>query len=428
MKKTKFFALILSLVMCAPCLLWGCSLDNNTDLITVTSGSSGENSDIVTIYGTKSDTQDLVAIEKAIGGFNATHSKINIVYEGVSGKLYNEALDRRIAMNALDDIFTVDQQHYIDMRANGRLADISSALDLSKFTESSKKQFLNDDGSVYFVPTYISVYGLYINYDLLKAHGISIPQNYGEFSDACDHFVSLGITPIVANNGASLRALAIAKGMYPVYTSGKIKATIRGFNVAPQTILPYLDDGIDLVAEMLGKGWIDAEEALKTNEASDDLALFADGTRPFMISGGQSTTRVAEKNRKLNYGVHPFPILEDGSVLVTDADSCLAVNAASKNLDKALEFLSYFMQKNVVWDYCESQNSYTVISSDKRTPSDKTVAPATEYLKNYQSVFCSDFNLTIPTNTILDNCGAMLLVGASAAEVKAHLADVLSAE
>ena len=424
MKKFKLLAAILAFVLGASCFLCGCSVVHSSGIIIVSGDSSGDRGQIITFYGTKSHTNELVAIEDAIGKFNASHPKINIVYEGVEGKAYYDALDKRIASETLDDIFVVDQKHLIKMSENNQLVDISSALDLSSYTDVIKTQFVNDDGSVYFVPMCVTTYNLYVNYDLLKLHNVSVPKTYAEFASVCDYFTSLGITPIVTNNGAAIRSLVMAKGMHTVYGNDKTKDLIDGFNSSPETLAPYLESGIDLVADMLGMGWIDSSEALVTSEADDDLKLFSAGDRPFMISGGWATLHVEEQNAKLNYGVHPFPILDDGSVLVTDVSSCAAINAASKNVDYALKFLSYFTQKNVMWSYCDSQNSYTVLV-DSRTPSNKTLAPTTEHIRNDKCVLGSDYNLTILTDVILDACAGMLLNGAGVADVKAFLSEAL---
>jgi len=78
-----------------------------------------------------------------------------------------------------------------------------------------------EDGAVYWVPTTVSMFGLYCNLDVLKKHKQEIPRNLGEWEQVCDYFVGRGITPIVANNDVSLKTLAIGAGFYPVYQEGR---------------------------------------------------------------------------------------------------------------------------------------------------------------------------------------------------------------
>ncbi|MDE7464559.1 MAG: extracellular solute-binding protein, partial [Clostridiales bacterium] len=392
MKKTGLIAMILSAVLGAFCLLCGCSTADNGDVITITDGDTKDKSEIVTYYGFKADAINLIAIEKAVDDFNAAHSKINIVYEGVKGKPYWSAFDRRLAANALDDIFMVNHDRILDMSANGLLADISSALDVNKFGYLARDQLLNVDGSVYFVPTSISTYGMFVNYDVLKAHNLQVPQTYAEFETVCDYFVSNGITPIIMNNGSSLRSLMVAKSLFPVYAGNGTKAALEEFNAAPEKLAPYFDNGVDLAATMLEKKWFDAREAIETADTGDDVNIFVQGKRPFMITGSLSSVLVADSNAKLNYGVHPFPIIDGGNVVVTEADTCVAVNASSEHVEQALEFVSFITQRNTVWEYCNSQSSYTVLD-DMRTPSDKAIAPLTAYLRNTPSVVGSDYKL-----------------------------------
>lgn len=35
----------------------------------------------------------------------------------------------------------------------------------------------------------------------------------------CQYFIEQGITPIIANNDISLKTIALAKGLYPIYQS-----------------------------------------------------------------------------------------------------------------------------------------------------------------------------------------------------------------
>jgi raffinose/stachyose/melibiose transport system substrate-binding protein len=288
----------------------------------------------------------------------------------------------------------------------------------------ARSQFTEADGSVYFLPTQISTFGLYVNYDLLKAYGLDVPTNWGEFSAVCDTFVDHGIVPIIGNNMTTWRSLIAAKSLYPVYQTDHPEALIASFNTRETDIMDYLASGIDLVGEMLDRGWFDKEEALNTTSTSDDLVLFSKGDRPFMITGGWASPRLMALDPQFEYGIYPFPILEDGSVLVMNVDTCISVAAHAGNVDTAKDFVEYLTQPDIIMDYCNTQSSYTPLD-DSRTPSDPTIAPSVEYLFNGQSVIGSDFRLELPLDNAENEIGRLMLSGMGTEEAKEKMAELL---
>ena len=68
--------------------------------------------------------------------------------------------------------------------------------------------------------------------------------------DVCNYFVKKGITPIVANNYASLRYLIVARSLYSVYQQDSA-AAIERFNCEPEELANALRPGVKLVEEMI---------------------------------------------------------------------------------------------------------------------------------------------------------------------------------
>jgi raffinose/stachyose/melibiose transport system substrate-binding protein len=291
----------------------------------------------------------------------------------------------------------------------------------------AKSQFTESDGSVYFLPTQISTFNLYVNYDLLDEYGMDVPTNWGEFSSECDTFVDNGIVPIIGNNFTTWRSLIAAKSLYPVYQMENPEEMIAKFNSGEVDIMDYLSNGIDMVGEMLDRGWFDKEEALNTAPTSDDLALFAKGDRPFMITGGWASPRLKELEPQFEYGIYPFPILEDGSVLVMNVDTCISVAAHADNVDTAKDFVEYLTQFDVIMDYCNTQSSYTPLNDD-RIPSDETIAPSVEYLFNGQSVIGADYRLDLPLDNAENEVGKAMLSGMGTEEAKQKMSELIHAK
>jgi raffinose/stachyose/melibiose transport system substrate-binding protein len=288
----------------------------------------------------------------------------------------------------------------------------------------AKTQFTESDGSVYFLPTQISTFGLYVNYDLLKEYDMEVPTNWSEFENVCDTFVENGIVPIVGNYFTTWRSLIAAKSLYPVYQMEHPEEMIEKFNSGEVDIVDYLSDGIDMVGEMLDRGWFDKEEAMNTKSTSDDLQLFAKGDRPFMITGGWASQRLMALNPEFEYGLYPFPILENGSVLVMNVDTCISVSAHADNLDITKDFVEYFTQPDVIMEYCNTQSSFTPLKDD-RTPTDQTIAPSAPYLFNGQNVIGSDYRLNLPLDNASNEIGKEMLNGMGTEEAIAKMSELI---
>lgn len=425
MKKMRRFIGVMMACILACCGLVGCSTSKNGEIIVnKKQEEEGENVKL-TFFGFKADALNLTAIETALHQFMDDNETIEVKYEGIKGSAYWESFEKRLEVGEMDDIMMVDHDHVISMNADGKLADLSDLPTIDSFNEMTKGQFVNEDGSVYFLPTCISTYGLYINYDLLKKHGQEIPKNLKEFTQVCDYFAEQKITPMIGNNYSSLRSLIVAKGLYEVYQKENPMEEVKKFNNWAADLAEQLRSGIELVEMMIEHGWFDSKEVLETAQTSDDLAIFAKGERPFMVTGGWASPRVMAMEPGFEYGIYPFPILEDGSVLVMDANTCIGVNADSGHLKEAKDFVSFLTDADVLWEYCDSQSSFTPLA-DSRMPKDETIAPSAEYLTNGRSVIGSDYNFTLPLDNSLMECARQMLNGMNAADTVNLLSDLLA--
>lgn len=427
MRKKSRAAAALAACVLVLVLAVGCAQKKQDSQIFLYDSEEEQENMTLTVFGFKADTLNLLAIEDTLHSFMEENPGITITYEGIKGVAYWDALAKRASAGVLDDIIMVDHDRVLEYGEKGLLADLSKVPGLENYADLATGQFRNEDGSVWFLPTCISAYGLYVNYDLLKEDNQDIPTNWEEFAAVCDFYASKGCVPVVANNYSSLRSMIIAKGMYEVYQSDDPEARISAFNNGDADLADQLAPGVGMVDEILSKGWIDRAETLETTQTQGDLALFAQGDRPFMITGAWASPRVMEMDPGFEYGVYPFPVLEDGSTLVVDAATCIAVNAGSEHLDEAMDFLAYLIQPDVMWNYCDSQSSYTPLKDD-RVPTDETIVPSVKCLDNGDCVIGSDYRVTLPLDTALVECTNALLQGADAQEAERVLRDALGQE
>ncbi len=381
----------------------------------------------LTFFGFKYEALNVAAIENALHGYMEAYPGVSISYDGIKGLDYYDVLEKRLSTGNGDDIFMVDHERVLELGARGLLADLSGLSTLESFSDLAKSQ-MAAGGAVYYVPTSISAFGLYCNLDLLAEHGQKVPEDLEEFREVCDAFVAEGIVPIVANNDISLKTVAIAKAMLPTYQSADPAAAIARFNSGETDLAETLHPGFALVEEMLQKGWVDAGEALETEKTRDDLTLFAAGARPFMLTGAWAAPRLRELEPDFRFEVRPYPILEDGSVLVINVDTRISVNAGSPHVEQAKDFVEYMTQKDVVREFVESQASFSPLA-DSGLAGDAAVQPIGPYLNNGRSVLGADDNLRLPIWDLTRQCVVGMLEGGGAADAAAQMrAEILAWE
>lgn len=276
-----------------------------------------------------------------------------------------------------------------------------------------------------YLPTSISAFGLYCNLDLLKEHGQKVPENLGELEAVCSYFAAQGITPIVANNDISLKTVVLAKAMLPVYQSEDPAGEMERFNRGERDLAETLRPGFLLAERMLEEGWVDREEALGAAKTRDDLVLFAKGDRPFMLTGAWAVPRLRDLAPGFEFEVRPYPILEDGSVLVINIDTRVSVNADSPHLEEAKQFVEYLTQKDVLWEFVDSQCSFSPLE-ENRLAEDRAVQSIGPYLTNGYSVIGSDDNLQFPIWDMTRQCVVEMLEGGDGQAAVSSMEELLA--
>lgn len=366
----------------------------------------------LTFFGFKYEALNVMAIEDALHGFMDENPGVNISYDGIKSPEYFEVLNKRMATGNGDDIIMVDHERVLELGAQGKLADLSGISTLENFSELAKSQ-MTAGGAVQYLPTSISAFGLYCNLDLLEEHGQKAPENWAELQAVCDYFVGKGIVPIVANNDISLKTVVLAKAMLPIYQDAAPAAAIQRLNSGEDSLAELLRPGFELVGQMLDRGWVDREEALQTAKTKDDLTLFAKGEQPFMLTGAWAAPRLRDLDPDFEFQVNPYPIMEDGSVLVINVDTRMAVNAKSPHLEQAMDFVEYLTREDVLWEFVESQSSFSPLK-ENRLAKDTAVQPISPYLTNGRSVLGADDNLRYPIWDMTRQCVVAMLEGGSA--------------
>ncbi len=377
----------------AAALLGSCGYMANTDKSIIVTDKPQVTK--ITFFGNKYKETNVKVIDDIIKGFMKKNPGIEVKYEGLKGGEYYEVLRKRMETGNGDDVFVVDSDTMRILENNHQLADLSGASVIQKYSDLVKNQITNSDGTVYMLPTTVSMFGLYCNMDLLKEHNKAVPQNMSEFEDTCEYFKQQGMTPLVANNDDSLKVIAYGRGFYDYYKNGEAEDIINKVNSGEEKLSTYLRPGFEKAEEFIKKGYVNSEETLNSYRASDDLKLFERGNSPFMICGAWAEPRLADEAPNLNFSVYPLPVLDDGSVVVINPGVRLAVNENSKHKEEAIKFVEYFTEEENINKFSDEQCSLNPIKNS-RLPAVKHIQPLVEAYKDKQVVIGSDTRFNAP--------------------------------
>ena len=408
-------------VLLAAGLLAGCS--SGEHIVFERGPQAAQESIDLTFFGFKYEALNVMAIEDALHGYMDEYPGVSISYDGIKSPEYFEALGKRLATGNGDDVFMVDHERALELGEAGALADLSDLSTLDAFSDLAKSQ-MTAHGVIDYLPTSISAFGLYCNMDLLRAHGQKVPENLAELESVCDYFAAQGVVPIVANNDISLKTVVIARSLLPLYQSGDAAAQLERFNTGKADLALALQPGFQLVETMLERGWVDPATALNTAKTRDDLVQFAKGEQPFMLTGAWAVPRLRDLSPGFRFEVRPYPIMDDGSVLVINVDTRVSVNAASPHVAEAKQFVEYLTGRDVMWEFVNSQSSFSPLG-ENRLAEDEAIQSMGPYLTNGRSVFGSDDNLDFPVWDMTRQCVVGMLEGGDARAAVAQMEELL---
>ncbi|MCC8027528.1 MAG: extracellular solute-binding protein [Clostridium sp.] len=362
----------------------------------------------ITFFGYKYEPENVTVIEEILSEFMAENPDIRISYESIKGNGYHDALRKRMASGKGNDVFLANHDVLLELEQQGKVADLSGLSAIGNYTPQMRSQM--EEGKIYWVPTTVSVFGLYCNLDLLKEHGREVPGNLGEWEAVCDYFVGEGITPIIANNDTSLKTLAIGRGFYSIYQENRQAEVFRQLNSGEMELSSYLRSGFSLGEAFIHKGYIDGEKALGTEKTSEDLQEFIKGESPFMLTGAWAAGRVKAMEPDFEFEVAPLPALEDGTLLVINPDTKLCVNAHSPHLEAAMKFVEYFTKEENIQKFADQQSSFSPLQGGNPS-SVKEVRPLISDYAGGRTVIGTDTLLRLPIWNLTAEASEKLLAG-----------------
>lgn len=282
---------------------------------------------------------------KLIDQYNDSHNDVEIQVEGLSvSDGYNEILEKRLASGEGDDIFVVNADSVKGFVARGYLYDLSELSSYDRLISSAKEQ-AKTDGVVYTIPLTMSVYGMYVNTDLLSRYDLLPPTDYNSLMHCCEVLKDNGVTPFAINRWPGVTVPVMARGLYKIYQSENYEELVDGLNDGSIKIGDYMLEGFEMFEEFLEKGYYgegltkEYVDGIPAN--STDLDDFKNQKVAFTFSACGVEKYMISETQGARYEAQGVPVLPDGTVSLPSIADRLCINAQSMHLKEVLDVAEY---------------------------------------------------------------------------------------
>lgn len=345
--------------------------------------------------------------------------------ENYQDKTYDDVCLER-ARNNRDDMYLLNTDAIVALGKEGKLADLSS-LACAKNLREVVKTANTVDGKLVAIPQEVVAYGLFINEDIFKECGLSMPNTPEEFLECCRVLKEHGYDTPVGANRWWLETFVFAQAYADLYNGGDIEAEVAALNSGEKKYSDYMRGGFEFLKQLMDAGYIDAENALVSEafEGKGEGADFMAGECPIVMAyWGAANTDTAYGNPNFNLEVIGFPS-SHGQMPVLSMTG-FAVGEESANKEEALAVMDVILSDEALQLYTETNR---VISPSKNIKVDciDALKPLNQKVEDEIYVLASNASMNVEQWGNVCLIVRDLLAGASVDECMAAL-DALQEE
>lgn len=366
---------VLALILTGMCLVsvTGCGSSEQkeeaAEARTGTVSRSKDDSKEIVMYGSGTIVPDSVEWKESAAGMamqkvkeltpDFTYTYRSFIAEDAD-MTYDEACMERIREGVDDDIYSLNSDVILNLGREGLLADLSDLDGVDKLLPAARTALTVDGKLVAFPREYIA-YGLIVNNDILKEHGLEIPETIDDFYACCEKLKADGMEIPMAANRWWLECFVLSQGFADFYQSDNTEQLIADLNDGTTKMSEYMRPGFEFLKTCIDKGYINAEQAA-SYEAFEERDAYLAGESAFMTS---FTGAVTGKGRKLSdydfdLRIVGFPT-EDGQVAVSSTTG-MSIPADDDNLENAKKALEAYCSKDAVQVFCEQSGNFSARS------------------------------------------------------------------
>lgn len=283
--------------------------------------------------------EDANIMQPLIDGFERSHPNVTINYLKEDPNQYRARVMTRIKNGNGPDIFRFHNS-WMPMLTGYLLPFSQDTITQAQFKNDFYPVMQSDlikNGAIYGIPLEIDTLSLFVNTDILKSAGVSVPKTWNEFI-------------------AASKQLTVKDTDGAIKTAGAALGTYDNVAHAPDILSMLLvQQGADL--HKLADTPSDVSDTLKfyTSFAKDQnnvwdtsfdnsLTQFAKGNVGMYFGYSWDILTIKAINPDLNFSIHPVPNLY-GRGMTVASYWVEGVSATTKHPKEALEFMRYLSQK-----------------------------------------------------------------------------------
>lgn len=337
-----------------------CSGQPESSSDTSASGSaSGDAPGDIVIEFLNQKTEATAALTKLIEDFESKNPGITInqVATDDGGTVFST----RAASGDFPQTFTTwpDQPDVHAYEEDGYYLDLSDT-EFIKNVNDSVREYAQYNGKDYVLPLSLNTFGVFYNPQIFSDLGLSVPQTWSQFTEACKKIQAAGTTPLLLSDKDSWTCeqllsvmlcsgakdyldtlVSTIQGKTTLDTNGNIRKVAEAY----LTLRDYSQ------GDTLGMSYNDA-----TNE-------FANGKAAMFIQGNWDITPIKEANPDLEFSMFPLPPVDESleATVVAGVDCAFGAYSKAANMDAVMKWLEYLASAESAQLYADMDKSPSAI-------------------------------------------------------------------
>jgi len=315
--------------------------------------------------------KEVGALPEIIAQYEQENPGIKIAVEGIGVDRYTDVYKTRLVANEQLDVFFVMTADLKAFAEAGRLASLDDTAAASHMLPE-----VLDAGSVggtaYALSSAGNGLGMYVNTKILAECGIkSIPENWTQFTEACEIVKAHGYLPwIMGNKSRTWSAYhAFENNMFAenLPTSNLEKRVVNKEVSISEIWMPQMKK----IQTIVDKGYIAPKEAAAITWNDEGFTKFVNGEGAFMYgiaSHIQLLEDVASPGFEFVFVASPLQDAPNPAQACLLVDRFIGINENSEHKAEAMKFLEFLFERENLGKLTLSQGTYTTlqggISSD----------------------------------------------------------------
>ncbi|QGQ95198.1 extracellular solute-binding protein [Paenibacillus psychroresistens] len=299
------------------------------------------------------ETESKPYIEAAEKKFKEKYPNAKLEYKVVPGAKLTEILNTDLAAGQGADVLF--NQSPTVLAKGGYIADLSdqpyAPNMLTTLTDAN-----SFEGKLYGAGLNTATFGVLYNKKIFADLGLAAPKTWDEFLAVCEAIKAKGITPITGGFKDNWTAWALTLPIIENSTYGTHPNFEKDlYDGVAKVNSPEVNNAFGKIEQLAQKGYFNAN-ALSINY-DQEQQMFADGKAAMVVFGPWFLADVGKKTPQVDVGF--FPLFDENgkSTLISGVDVSLSVNAKSKHIQEAKDYVAILMDKDILPVYLKDKNS-----------------------------------------------------------------------